>query len=103
MQQLYDEVPYVLPYYNAARWPKIKNNSSILSECTILTVTGLKPAQDRPNWFLINCLTHLAILSHLFLLHEVSILGPLGYEPNTLTLRHGADARALSELTTPAW
>ena len=24
------------------------------------------------------------------LLHEVSILGPLGYEPNTLPLRHGA-------------
>ena len=27
------------------------------------------------------------------LLHEVSILGPLGYEPNTLPLRHGADVR----------
>lgn len=26
------------------------------------------------------------------LLHKVSILGPLGYEPNTLPLRHGADA-----------
>lgn len=24
------------------------------------------------------------------LLHKVSILGPLGYEPNTLPLRHGA-------------
>ena len=27
------------------------------------------------------------------LLHKVSILGPLGYEPNTLPLRHGADVR----------
>ena len=25
------------------------------------------------------------------LLHSVSIRGPLGYEPNTLPLRHGAD------------
>jgi hypothetical protein len=29
------------------------------------------------------------------LLHEVSILGPLGYEPNTLPLRHGADIKTL--------
>ncbi len=70
-----------VPYYNAVRWPKIKNNSSILSECTFPRVTGLKSVQDKPNWFLINHINHLAILSHFFLLHEVLILGPLGYEP----------------------
>ena len=29
------------------------------------------------------------------LLHYISILGPLGYGPNTLPLRHGADQHSL--------
>ncbi len=82
---------------------KSKITIQSLSECTILTVTELKPARDRPNWGLINHINHLAILSHSFLLHKVLIFGPLGYEPNTLPLRNGADARALSDLTTVAW
>ena len=40
-----------------------------------------------------SALDHSATMSNENLLHEVSILGPLGYEPNTLPLRHGADVR----------
>ena len=62
---------------------KNRNDLIHINRYPVPTLTGLEPARDGPNWFLINRVNHSAIVSIDFLLHEV----PLRYGAHNIVIR----------------